>query len=494
MKRKTTEQFILEAKKIHGDKFSYSKTVYLGSDNKVCITCKEHGDFWIIANNFLRGHGCPVCSNRQRINTAVFIERATKIHKGRYDYSLVDCKGTESFVKIICPVHGEFVQKAEYHLNGNGCPKCFGTPKSNTQEFIEKAKRIYGDKYDYSKADYRGNKTKLIIICKKHGEWLVSPNAFLRGSECPKCYGTPKKTTKDFIAEAKRIHGDKYDYSKVDYNGNKRKVTIICPIHGEFNISSQSHLKGHGCPVCSGTQRINRDIFVERSIKNHTIEYDYSKVSFKNPHEKVVIICPFHGEFKQGASYHMHGGNCPKCVGGKKLTKDEFIEKAILVHKNKYDYSKVEYKNYSSKVCIICPEHGEFWQTPNNHLFGAGCPTCPESNLEGEMRVFLKNHNIKFEQEKTFDWLKNKRHLFLDFYLPDYNIAIECQGGQHFSPIELFGGNDFYSLTLQRDKKKNDLCAKHGITIIYFSNAHIDYPYPVFEKLEEILNYINKKV
>ncbi len=492
MKRKTTEAFIKEAKTLYGEKFSYEKTIYNRSKEKICITCKEHGDFWVIANNFLRGHGCPICSNRQKIDTNVFIERAKKIHKGRYDYSKVECHGSEDFVTIICPVHGEFKQKAEYHLYGNGCPKCFGTPKSNTQEFIKKAKKIYGDKYDYSKSDYKGSKIKLIITCKKHGDWLVSPNAFLRGSECPKCYGTPKKTTDEFISNAIAVHGNKYDYSKVVYNGNKNKVTIVCPIHGEFKTSPQSHLKGSGCPVCSGNQKITRDKFIEKSIKNHVIKYDYSKVNFKNPMEKVTIVCPIHGEFQQGASYHMHGGNCPRCVGGKKLTREDFIDKAKIVHKNKYDYSKVKYFNYSTKVCIICPEHGEFWQTPNNHLFGAGCPTCPESKLEGEMRIFLKNHKIKFEQEKTFEWLKNKRHLFLDFFLPDYNVAIECQGGQHFNPIELFGGNDFYSLTLERDKKKNDLCNKRGIKIIYFSKAHIDYPYPVFEKMEDILTYLRK--
>lgn len=142
---------------------------------------------------------------------------------------------------------------------------------------------------------------------------------------------------------------------------SKHKATIICPIHGEFKATPQSHLKGSGCPVCNGTQRITKDIFIERSIKSHTTKYDYSKVSFKNPLEKVTIICPIHEEFQQRASYHMHGGNCPKCVGGRKLTKEEFIEKAKIIHKNKYDYSKVKYVNYSTKVCIICPEHGDFW-------------------------------------------------------------------------------------------------------------------------------------
>ena len=160
------------------------------------------------------------------------------------------------------------------------------------------------------------------------------------------------------------------------------------------------------------------------------------------------------------------------------------------MHNNKYDYSKVAYKNTASKVCIICPEHGEFWQTPNNHLFGAGCPTCPQSNLEGEMRNFLLKNNIAFLQEHTFDWLRLKKKLFLDFYLPDYNCAIECQGGQHFSPVDLFGGEDFFLKTLERDRLKKSLCEEHGIKIVYFSNAHIDYPYPVIESYTELLEVL----
>jgi hypothetical protein len=232
--------------------------------------------------------------------------------------------------------------------------------------------------------------------------------------------------------------------------------------------------------------------FIELSNKNHKTLYDYSKVYFKNRDDKVIIICPKHGEFKQGAYYHANGGNCPKCVGGRKLGCNEFVEKAKEVHGDKYDYSKVVYKNYSTKVCIICPIHGDFWQTPNNHLFGSGCPSCPQSNLEGEVRNFLINHNIIFEQEKTFEWLKYRKKLFLDFYLPEYKIAIECQGLQHFISVDLFGGEDFYNQTIKRDKTKFELCYEHGIKILYFSNALNYYPYEVITTYAELLKRIRE--
>lgn len=135
----------------------------------MCITCPDHGAFWIAPHNFLNNHSCPACSGRQRIIREVFIERSIIKHNGRYDYSKVDYRGLNVPVTIICPIHGEFSQKPAGHMNGNGCPACYGSPKSTTEEFIKKAKAIYGERYDYSKVEYKGNKEKVCIICPEHG-------------------------------------------------------------------------------------------------------------------------------------------------------------------------------------------------------------------------------------------------------------------------------------------------------------------------------------
>ena len=502
-RRLTTDEFVSRAKAIYGNKYDYSKTIYRSQKYKVRIICPQHGEFSILPNNFLHGHKCPTCSNRQRITQSVFIERSNIIHKGRYDYSKVVYERQDKPVKIICPIHGVFLQKPEQHLSGCGCQKCFATPKSNTKEFISKAKKIYGNKYDYSKVEYTGNKNKVTIICPKHGEWQVTPNNFLRGSECPGCFGTPKHTKEEFIKMARKVHGNKYDYSKVEYDGLKEKVRIICPVHGEFFQTAGSHVRGSGCPKCVNFvwhgrtihpeyRKLTKEIFVKRSKETHSTNYGYSKVEYKGYKEKVCIICPEHGEFWQNPKYHMRGGNCPKCVGGAKLTNQDFIAKANKVHKKKYDYKKINYINYSTKVCIICPEHGEFWQTPNNHLFGAGCPTCPQSNMEGEVRNFLLKNKIAFEQEKGFDWLRYKKKLFLDFYLPEFNAAIECQGGQHFYPVGLFGGEKYYLETLERDEIKNNSCYKRGIKIYYYSRTKADTPYYVYKSLNALLKDIKE--
>ena len=493
MPRKLTkEEFVARARNVHGDKYDYSKVVYKGMGVKVCITCPDHEDFWMAPDNFLHGHNCPTCSNRERITYEVFLKRSKEKHHDRYDYSKVEYKGADIPVCIICPVHGEFWQIAKNHMYGNGCPSCFGSPKSNSEEFIIKARAKHGNKYDYSKVEYKGNKEKVCIICPEHGEFWQTPNNHLRGHRCPKCYGTPKKSLIEFIRQAKEVHGDKYDYSKVEYKGNKENVCIICPKHGEFWQTPYYHIKGGDCPVCSGRQRVTEQIFLKRARKIHKDKYDYSQMNYVDAQTFIRIICPVHGEFWQKPKGHLLGYGCAKCGGSERLTKDEFIEKAQIIHKSKYDYSKVEYINYSTKVCIICPEHGEFWQTPNNHLYGAGCPSCPQSQLEGDMRRFLLAHNIQFEQEKGFRWLRFNKKMFLDFYLPEYKVAIECHGLQHFKPIDVFGGDEFFKLTQKRDIEKKRLCEEHGIQILYFSNARIDYPYPVFESYRLLLDAIKR--
>ena len=170
-----------------------------------------------------------------------------------------------------------------------------------------------------------------------------------------------------------------------------------------------------------------------------------------------------------------------------------FIKKSNEKHHNKYDYSKVNYINSETKVCIICPEHGEFWQTPYKHISGQGCGRCRQSHLEREVRLFLQNKKIDFKEQKMFSWLGLKR---LDFYLTNYNIAIECQGIQHFKPIDDFGGKKAFIELKMRDKTKRDLCQKHNINLLYFSHENIKFPYVVytdinilFEKIKEIIDF-----
>ena len=237
-----------------------------------------------------------------------------------------------------------------------------------------------------------------------------------------------RKTHEQFIEDANKVHNNEYDYSKVKYINNKTEVCIVCHKHGEFFQRPDRHLQGQGCPIC-------------RYIK-----------SAKNNRKKV----------------------------------EKFVEDAKMIHGDKYDYSKVNYTNNKTKVCIVCPIHGEFWQSPISHINKhQGCPICDESHLERDIRLLLVNENEEFIQEYKTNWLGLQT---LDFYLPKYNIAIECQGKQHFG----LGGwiSKSFEIIKERDERKRKLCEKNGVKLLYYSNLGIDYPYKVFEDKNEILKLI----
>jgi len=274
-----------------------------------------------------------------------------------------------------------------------------------------------------------------------------------------------KKTTKQFIIESQNIF-DKYDYSEVDYINNKTKVEIVCKKHGSFWKTPNHHLKGQGCPECSSTKKtLGR--FISESNKVHNYKYIYSKSIYKNALSKIEIICPKHGSFFQRTEAHLRGQGCSKCnFESQNKTTKEFIVDAIKVHGNKYDYSKVNYKNNYTKVKIVCKKHGCFLQISNSHLNGRGCPNCNTSKGELKIKKYLDSYNINYIQQKTFKDCKYKRFLKFDFYLPEENVCIEYDGIQHFQPIKYFGGEKAFNKTKIRDNIKNNYCNEKNIQLI----------------------------
>ena len=254
--------------------------------------------------------------------------------------------------------------------------------KITREQFIEKAKEAHGNKYDYSKVEYINYSMKVCIICPEHGEFWQSPANHIHKSHprgCPKCNIYARKNLSDFIQKAKEIHGGKYDYSKTEYIDAKTKVCIICPEHGEFWQSPSNHIhKSHprGCPKCNGGIRMTMDEFLKKSKEIHGDKYDYSKVDLEHRDSlgRVCIICPEHGEFWQIPSLHAKGTKCKYCAKVGKLNTEDFKKRAKELHGNKYDYSKTEYTIQEESIIITCPIHGDFVQSANSHLHGAGCP------------------------------------------------------------------------------------------------------------------------
>lgn len=307
-----------------------------------------------------------------------------------------------------------------------------------------------------------------------------------------------KFTTEDFIKKAKEKHGNKYNYSLSKYNGSDLKLKIICPVHGVFEQVAYSHYRvGAGCIKCAEdyTGNLSKkkvEDFIIQANKTHNNKYDYSLSEYKNALKKIKINCPIHGLFEQTPDNHLHGKGCKKCYFDKlkelyTLTNEEFIEKANLVHENFFIYKLSAYKHNNIKVKIICPTHGEFEQTPSNHLSGKGCRKCSSSKGQSKIRKILKELNLKFTEEQIFEGCKNKLPLPFDFYLPEHNICIEFDGIQHYEPIEFFGGIKKFEERVKMDKIKNEYCKNYNIRLIrikYNENINLKLSGFLSHKLE----------
>jgi len=259
--------------------------------------------------------------------------------------------------------------------------------KKTNKEFIEECNEIHNFKYDYSLVNYDGVGKKVKIICPKHGEFDKIARDHINGQGCPECskvnkYNSIRLESDVYLDRVKKTHGDKYDYSKVEYKTLKDYITIICPIHGEFNQRADVHLKGEGCKKC----------YLEKRGKDN------------------------------------------------RLTTEEVICKFKEIHGDKYDYSKVKYNSYKSYVTIICPEHGEFEQLVESHLHGGNCVKCNTKISKGQLdlRDFISSLGITF--------IENDRSLLdgkeLDIYIPSHNLAIEYNGLYWYS--ELFVDDNYH--------------------------------------------------
>lgn len=279
-------------------------------------------------------------------------------------------------------------------------------------QFLDRAKKIHNDKYDYSKVKFKNTNSKVIIICPTHGEFKQYGHSHLNGKTCRRCSYEGKKpilTQNQFLEKAKYKHGDRYDYSKVIFNGTRKKIEIVCKIHGIYTQSAASHLSGSGCPKCAiENRKYTKDKFLKRAKEINGDRYDYSEVFLENGwFSRIKIICRKHGEFEQSLENHLKGNQCMKCSHEKRrLGTEEFIKRANKVHPNKYNYSKSVYMTRNDNVEIICYIHGSFWQNPEDHVLqGHGCPDCSKENARLSVKDFLikanKVHSFKYNYSKT---------------------------------------------------------------------------------------------
>ena len=368
-----------------------------------------------------------------------------------------------------------------------------GSRKKSTEEFIRNAVAAHGDRYDYSKTKYVGNKSKVVIICKKHGEFNQTPANHLTGYGCKLCGFENagqyhKKDTVKFIAAAREIHGDKYDYSATKYIGARIHLTIICPTHGQFVQIATVHLRGAGCELCSyaerGAQsRMSFEEFVDRAVVIHGGFYEYarSKAYFKDTATKIPIVCPEHGIFEQLPSGHLRGRGCPECGylsagASMRKTTASFIEDARKAHGNAYDYSGTEYKGAFDSVTIICPIDGSFTQSPTSHLGGTGCPRCSRRG-QGAPRNLVRALRGEFDGAKeAFVYIVRFQLPFSDALLYKVGSGSGTRLRTVVGSIKRVGGTEMNTASIRFDTSGEAIVYEH---IVHDQIMEHQFPVPV---------------
>lgn len=380
----------------------------------------------------------------------------------------------------------------------------------------------YFDK-EHNECEWYGVYTYLKIKCNICGnEWFVTYNSFINmDTNCTKCAKkihsqvassySKVKLTKEVILERILQTCKDNNISFLSFKNEDEKITIKSKFILKCNICNNEwettyvnfYLKKHYCKQCNYKNRAEIKTLtteeVIRRLKTVHPEYDYSETVYVRNDVPIVVICPKHGRFETTYTRLYSGYGCPTCgrertISSNTYTIEEIQEmiKPIQNSLDEIDYST--YKNLKIETRFICSKHGEYWMPMGDYLHGHRCPKCKSSKLENEIRQLLTDKNIEFIEQYRCDWLGLQS---LDFYLPKYNIAIECQGQQHFFPVD-FGSkgdnyaNERFEYTKQLDENKLKLCTEHGINIIYYSNLGIEYPYNVIENKEELLTEIYK--
>ena len=529
---KTFEEFLFLAEKYHPNEFDFtitkeafkeipSEKISKNSQFKVPALCKETNEIfsrsihWFVTPFALQKRKDKTSKKEKEFET--FIEKSHILYGNKFDYSKVVWKNYNTSVEIVCnDCKASIFVVPNKHLKGNttckNCGKLYKKEKDlekKTIEFIERLKILYGDKFDYSYINYINYDTKVKLLCKKHNQFFEEyPRNLLKGREkgCLLCKEELRiEAAKNFIEKAKKIHEDLYDYSLVidTYKNMTTKVEIICNNCGQhFFQTPTTHIYSqHGCPFCSQKRAASKisekrlyttEEFIEKARVIHGNKYDYSEVNYTGINNYVTIICPKHGPFEQKAGNHIHdGAGCFKCYAeSRALTTEEFIKRAKEIHRDKYDYSEVHYVNMYTKVKIFCKECQEyFWKIPADHIYNkGGCPNCKDSLGEKRIEKWLENHALPFTLYQKFENLKYINDLDVDLYIESINLGIEYQGIQHFKPVR-FGGiseeraQEAFDKQIARDKIKEE----------YFKNSDINLlciHYKDYEKIDEILEKV----
>ena len=526
----TQDEFNNRIKEMYGQKYSIKDSIYKNNKTKLNILCLKHNkNIFVEPYRLLRGDECCCdCSKEkqhklQPKDEEIFLEECKKVHKNeKLDYTNTHYVNARTKIEVYCKEkdecgeeHGIFSVLPSNHLRGDKCPKCASQYKENRitkEKFIERSKQLFGNIFDYSKIEHINNNKQYVSLVFNKKVYNVRVCNHLNGVLPRDIRSFLQRNTKkeDFKIKALALirdkYGEKYTINEKTLKNKNEPIELCCKKHGTFKRKLDSLLKGHECDRClweEGNFKFcnfnhNKEAFIQHSKILYGDRFNYDNMLFKEDNDKLLIECKKHGVFlttKQKHNNEKYGG-CKLCANEAiakskiKGTKSDFIDNAKKLYDSFYSYSNVEWNGMTSEVEIICPKHGSFFMTPSNHLNGKICPKCKSSKLEQKMMTFLFKNNINFIHninKKHFKWLGLQR---LDFYLPDYNTAIECQGRQHFMLIEQYNEKDKLEKQIKLDAEKKKKCEDNNVRLLYYAELEYDYPYKVFTDLDKLLKEI----
>ena len=489
---KSQNFFFNKAKTIHGDKYDYSESSFIGWKKPIDIICKKHNyKFTLImaqAHVGVSKQGCPICSAEKIAQFYAEKSKATEERKRKKREEKAKLQKERKPFKRKPFVLSE-QQNLEYRRQAQ-------------ERFLKKAKAKYGDKYDYSLVEYQRRDIPVKIICKEHGVFPISPRSFLDGCHnqpahgCPKCEGIriyKKITQEDFLNAVKEKHGDKWDVSNVQYVSKNQILGLSCPdCKDNFKTTTEKLMKGLGCPRCEGRIKDLR-YFVEEAKKVHGDEYDYSECYLSHSKSGAIVLnnirCKHHGLYSTRADVHIKlKCKCPKChVPPDRLTKeqrrDAYISRAIKIHgEGRFDYSQVDYHTKREKVKIRCVLHNYwFYQSLEEHAkkrSRGGCPLCSETTGEREVRLHLQKKHIDFTAQVEIENIRPKelsrQYLIVDFYVSKYRLFIEYNGEQHYRDCTWFKERGGFEMQQLRDEVLREYCQKYNFNLLEIKYSDFD--------------------
>ena len=501
--RWTLSRFIQEAFTIHGDKYDYSKIkeedVINSTKSYLPITCKTCGYNWksTIINHIKSKSGCVKCINRLSWNLPRFLEEAHKIHESsKYDYSDIqegDISTIKSHINIFCRKCDKMwtTTVANHIHKKSGCINCCTNSKITLKKFLLKAKEIHGDDYDYSQIkpeDVVSSKSIVKIKCKKCGhtkDQLISSHIY-RKTSCVKC---KTWTYEKFIKKASGIHGEKYDYSNIKSGDIVTSISVIqlvckdCNYH--WSSTLYNHIKGNGCPNCSGKIPWDLQRFIEKARNIHGNKFNYDMITpdmIRGQKSHIPITCNDCGYIWDTSTISSHinqQSGCASCSKNLPWTLQRFIEKSKQIHGDRYDYSKItdsDIKGAQSKVTLICRKCNRDCAPSINHHINhkSGCTKCNKSRGETNCYKFFDDNKIEYLTEFILNNLPKKRFDIM-FNYNKRKYLLEFDGIQHFKFINYFYNNEEDFLQRQKvDILKTQKGLDEGYNIIRIDYTNID--------------------